>query len=84
MARMKDTHGQSGKPRHRIRFGLAVRQRREGLGLSQEKLAEDADCHRNFIGKIERGEQNLSIDSMAKLAKALKCGVANLFTDAGV
>jgi len=68
--------------RHRLQFGMALRRQREKQGLSQEQLAEKADCHRNFIGNIERGEQNLSIDSMVKIAKALKCKLGNLFLDA--
>lgn len=72
------------RPRHRLRFGMAVRRRRQGLGLSQEALAEAADVHRNFVGLIERGEQNLSIDSMVRFARALKCSLADLFNDAGL
>ncbi len=63
---------------------MAVRRRRQGLGLSQEALAEAADVHRNFVGLIERGEQNLSIDSMVRFARALKCSLADLFNDAGL
>ena len=72
------------RPRHRLRFGMALRRRRQVLGLSQEGLAEATGCHRNFVGNIERGEQNLSIDSMVKFARALKCGLADLFSDAGL
>jgi len=36
-------------------------------------LAEHADVHRNYIGQIERGEQNITIDSLAWLVKALRC-----------
>lgn len=61
-----------------------MRCRRLRLGLSQEKLAEVADCHRNFVGNIERGEQNLSIDSLVRFSTALKCSLADLFADAGL
>ena len=70
--------------RHRLQFGMAVRRQRESLGLSQERLAEIADVHHNFVGLIERGQQNLSIDSMVKFAKALKVKLADLFDDAGL
>jgi transcriptional regulator with XRE-family HTH domain len=70
------------KPLHRRHFGQALRKRRESLGLSQEKLAEIADCHRNYIGLVERGEQNISIDMMVRLAKALKSTIANLMREA--
>lgn len=72
------------KTRHRLLFGMAVRRQRESLGLSQEGLAEIADVHHNFVGLIERGQQNLSIDSMVKFAKALKCKISDLFLDAGL
>ena len=48
------------------------------LGYSQEKLAEHADVHRNYIGQIERGEQNITIDCLIRLVKALRCKLANL------
>ena len=82
--RVENTRSQAAIPRDRLRFGMAVRRRRQVLGLSQERLAEAADVHRNFVGKIERGEQNISIDSMVRFAKALKCSLADLFNDAGL
>lgn len=44
---------------------------RHSLGLSQEELAHTAKLHRTFVGSIERSEQNLSLDSIEKIAKAL-------------
>ena len=72
------------KAHHRHLFGLAIRKRRQELGWSQERLAEVADVHRNFAGKIERGEQNISIDSQVRFAAALKTTLAALFDDAGL
>ncbi len=69
---------------HRYLLGLAIRRRRQELGWSQEKLAEVADLHRNFIGHAERGEQNLSIDSLVRFSFALKTKLAVLFADAGL
>lgn len=69
---------------HRHLFGLAIRKRRQELGWSQERLAEVADVHRNFVGHIERGEQNISIDSQVRFAAALKTTLATLFEDAGI
>ena len=54
------------------------------MGYSQERLAEVADVHRNFVGHIERGEQNISIDSQIRFATALKTTLAALFDDAGL
>ena len=73
-----------GVPAHRQGFGAVVRHRRDVLGLSQEKLAEAVGCHRNYLGRIERGEQNITLDMMARVAKALKCGVFDLVKDAGI
>jgi transcriptional regulator with XRE-family HTH domain len=46
--------------------------------MSQEKLAEKADLHHNYIGELERGEKAASIDSLLKIAKALGVKVRDL------
>ena len=72
------------RPIYRRKLGDAIRGRRKVRKLSQEKLAERADVHRNYIGLIERGEQNITIESLVKVAKALKCKVMDLVVDAGI
>ena len=69
--------------RNRQRLGLAIRKRRESLGLSQERLAGASDCHRNFIGTVERGAQNSTIDMLTRFADGLKCKASDLLKDAG-
>lgn len=69
-------------PAHRKRFGEALRQRRDAMGFSQEKLAEAVRCHRNYLGRIERGEQNITMDMMMRVAKALKCTISDLVGEA--
>ena len=69
--------------RNRKRLGLAIRKRREGLGLSQESLAEASDCHRNYIGTVERGAQNITIDMLTRFADGLKCKASDLIREAG-
>ena len=54
-----------------VKFGQRVRQERTTRKLSQEQLAELAGVHRTYIGMIERGEKNITLESIDKLAKAL-------------
>jgi transcriptional regulator with XRE-family HTH domain len=60
-------------------FGNRVRENRKAKGISQEKLADLAGMHRTYIGAIERGEQNVSVDNINRLAKALKVKPSSLF-----
>jgi len=71
-------------PKECKKFGAAVRSRRRALGLSQEEFAEKVDCHRNFVGRIERGEQNPTVDTLLKIARALRCKISDLFFEAGL
>jgi transcriptional regulator with XRE-family HTH domain len=52
-------------------FGNAVRERRLARGLSQEKLAQLAGIHRNYAGEVERGERNVALVNMVRVARAL-------------
>lgn len=60
------------------KFGSEVRRRRTSLGLSQEELAHLCDLHRTYIGSIERGERNVSLQNITTIAKALKCNSSEL------
>lgn len=53
------------------KFGEQVRKLRKARGLSQEELAEITGLHRTYIGGIERGERNVAILNILRLAKAL-------------
>ncbi|HTS08986.1 MAG TPA: helix-turn-helix transcriptional regulator [Candidatus Eisenbacteria bacterium] len=64
-------------------LGQAIRKRRLALGLSQEKLGEKADLHWTYIGGIERGERNVSLVNIVKIARALRTRVSELLADLG-
>jgi transcriptional regulator with XRE-family HTH domain len=63
------------------RFGATVRKLRDERGYSQEELAERAGLHRNYVGGIERGERNVALVNIVKLAKALSVSPRDLFLD---
>ncbi|MEQ2005191.1 MAG: helix-turn-helix transcriptional regulator [Limisphaerales bacterium] len=64
--------------KHRRLLGDNIRLYRLKAGLSQEKLAEKADLHTNYVGDIERGEENVSVDALVRLASSLRVKVADL------
>lgn len=53
------------------RYGRAIRQRRHELGWSQEYLAAQAGLHRTYVADVERGERNISLENIVKLADAM-------------
>lgn len=52
-------------------IGNNIRNRRKEKGFSQEELAEKASLHRTYIGSVERGERNISIENIVSIARAL-------------
>jgi len=65
-----------GDPRRA--FGASVRQRRQSFGLSQEALAHACGLHRTYVGGVERGERNVSLLNMVRLAEALSLKLSQL------
>jgi transcriptional regulator with XRE-family HTH domain len=63
----------------RIRFGKALRRRREKLGVSQEAFADMCQLDRTYVGGIERGERNVALVNIEKIAKALHIPITQLF-----
>jgi len=56
----------------RRKLGMNVRKLRADLGVSQEELADRAGLHRTYIGALERGETNISLLNLLKVARALR------------
>ena len=64
-------------------LGQRIRNYRTAKGLSQEKLAELSGCHPTYIGQIERGEKNATIESIEKISFALNVSLSKLFEKLG-
>ena len=60
-------------------MGTRIRELRRSGGFTQEKLGEKAGLNYKFIGELERGQVNVSLDSLAKIAEALMVKVGDLF-----
>jgi transcriptional regulator with XRE-family HTH domain len=65
----------------REKFSNNVRKFRTEQKLSQEELAEEAGLHRTYIGSVERGERNITIDVMEKISIALKKSIIDFFKE---
>lgn len=61
------------------KFGERIRELRKRAGLSQEELAAKAGLHRTYVGGVERGERNVSLVNILRLASALGVPAGDLF-----
>lgn len=66
------------KEKAQVAFGVALRACREERKLTQEKLAELADLHTNYVSSVERGERNIALYNITRLAYALQIPVSSL------
>lgn len=64
-----------------IELGLRIRYYRKQKHLSQEELAELCDCHPTYIGQLERGEKNATLETIAKLSRGLNISLTELLSD---
>jgi len=64
-----------------IKFGKKVREERTKLGLSQEELANRAGVHRTYIGMIERGEKNITLENIERIVKTLRLKLSDFFKE---
>lgn len=67
-----------------IAIGAAIRAARRRNGLSQEDLAHDAGLDRSYVGGIERGEHNLTVLNLMRIAKALGIRGSTVLESAGI
>lgn len=81
MARICANHDKDGDL---VALGAVVRARRLGHMLSQEALADAAGIDRSHMGKIERGERNVTFLNILRIATALRCKPSDLLFDAGL
>jgi transcriptional regulator with XRE-family HTH domain len=63
----------------RLLFGERLRALRKARGISQEKLCQMIKANRNLVGEVERGKQNVCLDNILQLARALKVSPRDFF-----
>lgn len=61
--------------------GLNIKKYRQKKGWTQEQLALETNLHRAYIGQIERGEKNIGVKNLEKIAKTLGIPISKLFDD---
>lgn len=66
------------------KVGDAIRKSRAGVGLSQEAFADKVGMHRTYYSAIERGERNLTLQSLSRIAEGLGVQLSDIFSAAGV
>ncbi|MBV9881356.1 MAG: helix-turn-helix transcriptional regulator [Gemmatirosa sp.] len=64
------------------RFGRAIQRLRKSRGYSQESFADAVGVHRTYMGAVERGEKNISLANIERIAVALDLSVSQLFREA--
>lgn len=72
------------KDKRLVEVGLKIRNLRKEQGVSQEKLAELSNTDRSYMGRIERGEKNITILKLYELCDALGMAVHEFFTDINI
>lgn len=80
---MERVAGHRDKEGYLVKLGCAIRERRKEIGLSQEALADASGIDRAHMGKIERGERNVTVLNVLRIAAALNIAASTLFANAG-
>lgn len=65
-----------------VSLGRSIRKRRTNLGISQEAFADTVGLHRTYIGSVERGERNISLQNLVRIATALGTTSSTLLEEA--
>ncbi|ALC58371.1 helix-turn-helix domain-containing protein [Burkholderia pseudomallei] len=81
---MERVSGRTDTEAHLGAVGRSIRARRLELDISQEALANIANIDRSHMGKIERGERNVTLLNLVKIARALSCRPSDLLVAAGL
>jgi len=76
--------GKTDKDGSLVTLGGAIRARRKALGMSQEALADYAGVDRAHMGKIERGERNVTLLNLLKISEAVQCKLSEILSDVGM
>ncbi len=76
----KGSHNRKSTPIRKA-FSIKMRMRRYEIELTQEELAEKADLHSTYVGSVERGERNISLENIIILTKALGCSPKELMSE---
>lgn len=63
-------------------LGIAIRRHRKTLNISQDAFADTIGMHRTYFGAIERGERNVSLDNLERIAQGLGASLSELFAEA--
>jgi transcriptional regulator with XRE-family HTH domain len=72
------------KDKHLVEIGKAVKTQRKSLKMSQEALADQSGIDRSHMGKIERGERNVTLLNLLRISDALGCPLSSLLINAGL
>lgn len=70
------------QPAFQVALGLAVKARRQELGMTQEQLDNETDLHQRWISNVETGKRNPSYGSLRKLAAGLRLSASQLIAQA--
>jgi len=66
-----------------VEIGRAVRARREATGMSQDRFADHIDMHRAYYAAIERGEKNVTLPTLKRVADGLRVSMSEILHDTG-